>query len=198
MNFDVDYVIPRSARKQMAKPAGDLLAGTIKENVKKAPKWFEEHSGSQNKGYKIICVGDVVTEGFIKSPELSAHLKMCVVDGKTKRKQYNIEPGQILPNKITIKNPAGTISGLASKKLKKLAESEGKFLVIVEGEEDPLVIPLILFLPEDTYIVYGQPPVTDDISGIPAGMVIISVNQNLKENYRRLLNTFETKKRKNN
>jgi uncharacterized protein (UPF0218 family) len=61
---------------------------------------------------------------------------------------------------------------------------------MVEGEEDLLVMPLILFVKDDTYIIYGQPPITDSGETIPAGMVIISVNQQMREKVLRILNTF--------
>lgn len=175
----------------MAKPAGELLPGTINQNVLKSPKWFETHYEEQNKNYEIICVGDVVSEAFLQSSVLANHLKMCIVDGKTKRESYDIDPGLILPNTVNIENPAGRISGKASKKLWEILNSDEKYFVKVSGEEDALVIPVVIFAKLGTFVVYGQPPITDLESKIPSGMVIITVDQNFKKGMNYILNSFE-------
>lgn len=175
----------------MAKPAGELLPGNINENVLKAPKWFDTHCDEQNKNYEIICVGDVVSEAFLQSSVLAHHLKMCIVDGKTKRESYNIDPGLVLPNTVNIENLAGRISGKASKKLWEILNSDEKYFVKVSGEEDALVIPVVIFAKLGTFVVYGQPPITDLESKIPSGMVIITVDQNFKKGMNYILNSFE-------
>ena len=194
MDFDSDYIFPRRSRKNMAKPAGELLPGTIDENVLKAPKWFDKHCNEQNKNYEIVCVGDVVSEAFLQSSELSHHLKMCIVDGKTKRESYNIDPGTILPNTVNITNHAGRISGKASKKLREILNSDEKYFVKVTGEEDALVIPVVIFAKLGTFVVYGQPPITDLEAKIPSGMVIITVDQNYKERMNLILDSFDISK----
>jgi len=193
MDFDSDYIFPRRSRKSMAKPAGELLPGTIDENILKAPKWFDTHCNG-NKNYEVICVGDVVSEAFIRNSELSHHLKMCIVDGKTKRETYNIDPGKVLPNTVKINNPAGRISGKASKKLQEILSSDEKYFVKVSGEEDALVIPAVIFAKLGTFVVYGQPPITDLEAKIPYGMVIIIVDQIYKDRMNLILNSFDIEK----
>ena len=175
----------------MAKPAGELLPGTIDENVLKAPKWFDNHCNEQNKNYEIVCVGDVVSEAFLQNSVLSRHLKMCIVDGKTKRESYNIDPGTILPKTVNIDNPPGRISGKASKKLREILNSDEKYFVKVSGEEDALVIPVVIYAKLGTFVVYGQPPITDLETDIPPGMVIITVDQNYKERMNLILKSFD-------
>jgi GTP-dependent dephospho-CoA kinase len=193
MDFNVNYSITKESRGLLAKPMGTLLEGTVEENIKKAPKWFNDNYPISDKKFNVICVGDVVSEAFIKSKELAPHLKMCLVDGQTKRKTYQIEGGKVLPNKITIENEPGTISSSATQKLKDLVNDNQKYLVWVEGEEDLLVMPLILLSKDNTYIVYGQPPITDMGTKIPAGMVIITVNDAMRKKVSEILDHFSKK-----
>lgn len=190
MDLNRDYIITRESRTLLSKPMGMLLQGTIEENIRKAPQCLNDNYPFPKKEYEVICVGDVVSEAFLKSNELNQHLKICVVDGQTKRQTYHLEGGKILPNKITIVNKPGSICSSATHTLKNLVMNDKKYLVMVEGEEDLLVIPLILLVKDYTYIIYGQPPITDLGENIPAGMVIISVTQQVREKVAEILKTF--------
>jgi uncharacterized protein (UPF0218 family) len=194
MDFDSNYILPKKSRKELSKPAGELLEGTIKQNIKIAHNWLKEHYAGSGENYHVICIGDVVSEAFLKDPELSSHLKMCIVDGKTKRDVYNIQPGDILPNHVKLENPPGMISGPALKRLKEIMNSDRKYFIEIEGEEDLLVIPIVILAENNTFVIYGQPPITDLGGTIPAGMVVISVNSKFKELMKNILNSFEKEK----
>jgi uncharacterized protein (UPF0218 family) len=197
IDFDFNYSVNAEVRKLLAKPFGFLMAGTIEENIKNAPQWFQENAGKDNPNFTIICVGDVVSNAFLKHSVLSKHIKMVIIDGMTKREKFKIDKNQTKLRYINIKNPAGMISGPASKELSELVDSTDRYLVNIDGEEDLLVLPLILLCKNNTFIVYGQPPVTDmNNSGIniPAGMVIIYLNDDLRENVVNILKKFDKKR----
>lgn len=197
LDFNYDYYITPEARLLLAKPAGELLTDSIEVNIKKVKNLFEEKSKLKGKkdDYTIICVGDVVSEAYLGNKELLSHLKMCVIDGHTKRKKYSFENYKDLFKKVTLHNPPSLISGNACQQLQSLLQSEQKHLVLVDGEEDLLVIPLVLYAPENTFIIYGQPPVTDVGMNIPSGMVIITIDEDIKRKINTILEKFDKRER---
>ena len=95
---------------------------------------------------------------------------MVVVDNRVMRTQ--IEPVDLgNRTRIHTKNPAGTIKAVAWDALWKAITLKSEVSVIVEGEEDLLVLPLISMLPTGSLIVYGQPD---------EGMVIVEVTIEMK------------------
>ncbi|MHA1821642.1 MAG: DUF359 domain-containing protein [Promethearchaeota archaeon] len=232
----IEYIITPEARKELARPMGKLLAGSIEENVIRAERYFQDlinaevgrifsnnklksnqakdaDIGNINKP-RVFCVGDVVSDGFINSEFLFSITAAYIVDGKTKRKEYNLPVSEGALKVIDIKNPAGSINGSAVSKLYEVikerdiepigSKNEGdkvkdnseaeRYLVMVEGEEDLLVIPLVLLGDNGDYIVYGQPPITDLNEEIPAGMVLLEINQELKGKIREILSKFKKHK----
>jgi len=53
--------------------------------------------------------------------------------------------------------------------------------IVVHGEEDLLVIPTVLFSPEDAVILYGQPN---------EGLVIVKVNQEIRNKAKSIMNSM--------
>lgn len=194
MDFDFtrNYRITDDARLQLAKPIGALLEGTIEENIINASKWFQQNVSEQD--FHIITVGDVVSEGLLESDNLRDNIKMMVIDGKTKRKKFQ---GKINTNtgdfsNQTIKSLPGCINGDSVSILDKLLQDNERYEVVVEGEEDLLALPLILLSDKNHYIIYGQPPITDAGTNIPAGMVIIQATDEVKKKIREILLLFES------
>jgi len=64
-------------------------------------------------------------------------------------------------------------------------------LVFVDGEEDLLALPLILSLPQNYLLFYGQPPITDAQPPTPAGLGLLVVTSNLKQKIQKLIDRFE-------
>ena len=188
MNPNTSYKITSFVRKQLAKPIGTLFKGTVKENVPKVKKWLEDNDISNP---TLICVGDVVSNAFLSDTVLAELLKMCIIDEKTKRGKYEMDSTILDFNRILISNPAGLITHSSIQTIKVNLASDAKSIIIVDGEEDLLVLPVILFSAENTYVVYGQPPVTDLDSVIPAGLVMIPVNSSTQKQVENLLDQFE-------
>jgi len=53
-----------------------------------------------------------------------------------------------------------------------------------------LLIPLVLFAPENAIVAYGQPPVTDVDPPIPAGAVLIKVTSDVKQYFAEIFGKF--------
>lgn len=127
----------------------------------------------------IVSVGDATTDrlgSFGIVPDLS------VVDGKEQRFQRVIRGGEFLSDSLNLDcyNPAGHVTEDAVHVLEAAIKacSRGPVRVIVKGEEDLLVLPLLLMVPCGSTIMYGQPS---------KGIVIISVDSASRRKAKHLL-----------
>ena len=88
-----------------------------------------------------------------------------MVDFKTKRRKLEkVKIVEILSSyniKLSIKNPRSTIAKeswrILTKVVNTVIKRKVKCLVIVNGEEDLLVLPLSIIAPSRSLIFYGQP-----------------------------------------
>ncbi|MDT7876065.1 MAG: DUF359 domain-containing protein [Sulfolobaceae archaeon] len=168
-NNQIDYcfILPNELRQLLIKPYGflftneDLLIRYIK-----------------GVNSRIISVGDVVTVTLFKH---GIKPFIAFVDGKTKR-VIKISSNSY---SITLLNEPGLIRLSAMSKIKELLSSNSHNVVFVEGEEDLLVIPVILYSNNGDIIVYGQPN---------AGIVMIRNNALIKEYVEDLFKRFKVKK----
>jgi len=103
-------------------------------------------------GRRLYTVGDVVTRNVL---EMGLLPEVAVVDGHTMRAPCSRAP-EVFPAVFPAKNPPGTITPMLVEALKK-AVANPPALVVVEGEEDLAVIPLVFEAPEGAWILYGQP-----------------------------------------
>jgi len=103
-------------------------------------------------GKLIYAVGDVVTHNLHKKGVTPA---IAVVDGHTMRSPCKTMP-EIHGERITIKNPAGTLTEDLIRALDHAVKNPPA-TIIVDGEEDLAVIPLVLSAREGAVVLYGQP-----------------------------------------
>jgi uncharacterized protein (UPF0218 family) len=94
---------------------------------------------------------------------------IVIVDNRIMRKC--IEPLKLNQEKIRVANKPGTISVQAWKGIYKAITHKRKLAIIVEGEEDLLVLPLMAMMPDNSMIIYGQPNV---------GMVVVNLTEERK------------------
>jgi uncharacterized protein (UPF0218 family) len=188
MEPNISYKITRSIRRVLADPIGTLFPGMIEENILKVKAWFANLSITHP---SIVCVGDVVSNAFLSDNYLRSCLKMCIIDESTKRGKFEIESDLSKFNIVHIINPAGLISASTITSVKTHLAEKSPTILKVEGEEDLLVLPVILYSQQNTIVIYGQPPVTDLNSNIPAGLVLILVDSSMQKHARDLLDKFE-------
>lgn len=105
----------------------------------------------------IASVGDIVTFNLVSNNLLPS---IAVIDGKTKRaKKLDFKDlEKSFDTVLCVKNPPSTITvqALGILNLASIAIFKGKrVLIVVDGEEDLLVIPLIFYLPQGSIIIYG-------------------------------------------
>ena len=128
-------------------------------------------------GRAIYTVGDVVTANILAAGILPT---IAIIDGYTRRLPC---PPALLhqARQILVKNPAGTITDDLISAIKD-AVDDPPALIVVDGEEDLAVLPVILAVPDGGTLLYGQPG---------EGAVLCTVDQQAKERAREMLALFE-------
>ncbi len=157
------FTLPEEHRKLFQEPFGELH-----RNIEEILPRFGRNP--------LYAVGDVVTDNLHKNNIIP---EIAVVDGLTMRSPCHRIP--VVKGKcIRVKNPAGTISEDLVKALEH-AVRHPPVTIIVDGEEDLAVIPLVIAAPTGAIVLYGQPN---------EGVVLRTVDCEAKATARRFLDHF--------
>jgi uncharacterized protein (UPF0218 family) len=183
--MDYNLRIPPDRRHLFTDPLDILIAGSRDETISQVENIFKELSTAV-KNINFYIVGDIVANDFLSNQFLKKFIKVCIIDEKTQRNHISLEFEEFFEKKVEFKNPEGIVNKEFWGLIKKVIHSKEKTLVkIIEGEEDLLVLPLILEIPiseeEKNYAFYGQPPITDSNFIIPEGIVIVNVDEGIKK-----------------
>jgi pantetheine-phosphate adenylyltransferase len=154
--------VTEAQKKQLAEPLGKVFTDPKPDLLHKK---LDKHA----RNLPICVVGDESLHFFMKH---SLPFNLGLFDGHTNRYDISEVSKQLQDKKIEIiSNPAGTISKEASLKLSSLDLQEKYSFLKVDGEEDLLTAALILLLPLNSLIYYGQPN---------QGLVEVTVTEELK------------------
>ena len=145
-------------RVDLKTPLGELFRGDVSDNVVVLREILEE-----KKPPCFATVGDYVTFYIMES---GLNPDLAVVDHRVMRQ--DVEPFKFLREKVAVINPAGTIKAEAQRVLWDAITLKKRLGVVVEGEEDLLVLPLMAMMPIGSVIVYGQPR---------EGMVVVTLTE---------------------
>lgn len=166
-------ILTPKLRAELKKPFGLLIQGPVELSIWKLKEFMEKE-----KPPKVICVGDVVTSNLIK---FGVPPDLCIVDNKVMRKP--VKPVLVkTTHTLYTPNPPSTITKEAWLTVKKGASASQKTRIVVDGEEDLLAIPAVIFAPEKSMVVYGQPN---------QGIVIIKVTKQNKLKCHRIIDSME-------
>ena len=88
-----------------------------------------------------------------------------VVDHKIMRK--SVDPIEFDRRFVNVDNPPGTVTAQSQRIIRVASEECAQLAIIIDGEEDLLVLPLMVYMPNDSIIIYGQPR---------EGMVVITLD----------------------
>ncbi|MGA2104152.1 MAG: GTP-dependent dephospho-CoA kinase family protein [Methanoregula sp.] len=157
------FTLPKESRKLFKDPFG-----TLHHNIDTV---LPEISG-----LTIYSVGDVVTQTLQKKGITPA---IAVVDGQTMRSPCERMP-DISGKCIHVKNPPGTITDELINALT-FAVENSPVTIMVEGEEDLAVIPLVIVAPLSSVVLYGQPH---------EGIVLRKIDEAAKTAAKELLGQF--------
>ncbi len=159
--------LPENLREQLKIPLGILIPDnqTSKENILNQ---IPENSF-------VITVGDATTE---KLQSYGIIPSLQIVDAQEKRIKREPPLANNVSTNLSCQNPAGEITEQSIETIKQAITSKPPVRIIVDGEEDLLVIPVCIYAPENTIIMYGQPN---------EGLVVITVNEEIKKKTKSIL-----------
>ncbi|NHJ22081.1 MAG: DUF359 domain-containing protein [Candidatus Lokiarchaeota archaeon] len=180
-----NYKIPEEERHKFSQPLGKLFAGTRQDTILEVENVIKVFLKA-NFEVKVYLVGDIVTQDFLSNEFLREFIKLCVIDEKTQRNRIEIEAEDFFEEIIEFANPQGGFREESFSLLKNIVSSNKRTLLkIIEGEEDLLVLPLVLSIPLDdrikSLVFYGQPPITDSKKPLPEGIVMVDVEKRIQK-----------------
>ena len=158
-------------RGELKIPIGDLYIGEPKDTINYLKKKLRK------KPPLFAAVGDFVAANIIAA---GLSLDIVVVDNKTLR--VDVKPVKHGMNEINVPNRAATINAKAWLALRNAVTLKRRVAIVVEGEEDLLVLPLLAEMPLGSVIAYGQPH---------EGLVIVTVSEEKRDWARDFLNRME-------
>lgn len=156
-------------RVQLKSPLGFLIRGSFDKTMRELKRLVERETPS-----KIISVGDVVSNNMVNHNILP---QVLVVDNKVMRETITPIP-TVFEKTLHLKNPPGTITEEAWTVMEKAMQQAQQTRVLVDGEEDLLALLAVLYAPEGSFVVYGQPH---------EGIVVIKVDKQSKEKMRKII-----------
>ena len=162
--------LPENLRDQLKNPLGNLIKDNDpnKENILK--KIYAESI--------IITVGDKTTEIMV---QLGLRPQIQIIDGLEKRNQRTVPVDDAINTKLSCKNPPGEITEESIQIIQKAFSCESPVRIIVDGEEDLLVIPVCIFAPENSVVMYGQPN---------EGLVIVHITPEIRAKVQKILDAM--------
>ena len=162
-------------RRELKSPLGLLIEGSFDKTIKELKKLIEKEKPSM-----IISVGDAVSESLTKKDVLP---NVFIVDNKIMRK--TITPILVKADETRyIKNPPGTLTEESLREVQEALKEEKKerIKIVVDGEEDLLTLPSVLYAPENSLVIYGQPR---------RGIVVVKVTEQKRERVRQIIESME-------
>ena len=162
--------LPENLRDQLKIPLGDLIK---EENVNKEN--ILTKIGSEP---IVITVGDRTTENMIN---LGIMPQIQIVDGLEKRNQRLVPKDDTINTNLSCKNPPGEITEESTQVIQKAFSCKPPVRIIVNGEEDLLVLPVCIFAPENSVVMYGQPN---------EGLVIVHITPEIRAKVQKILDVM--------
>jgi uncharacterized protein (UPF0218 family) len=161
--------LPDSLRDKLKKPLGVLLkdSDVTKERLLKN---IPVES-------LVISVGDATTEKLIKYGIMPS---LQIVDGLEKRIKRDFPSGNVKTD-LNCSNPPAEITIESVKTIKKAFQSPKPVRITVNGEEDLLVLPVVVYAPEKSVVLYGQPN---------EGLVIVPITTEIRNKAQSILDSM--------
>ena len=162
--------LPDDLRDQLKTPLGNLISDNDpnKENIIK--KISVESV--------LITVGDRTTENIL---QLGIKPQIQIIDGLEKRNQCIVPVDDTVNTKLSCRNPPGEITEDSIQVIQKAFSSKPPVRIIVDGEEDLLVIPICIYAPENSVVMYGQPN---------EGLVIVEITPEIRAKVQKILDAM--------
>lgn len=162
----MNLTLSDSLREELKSPLGDLILeySTNKDTIKKAIT-----------GKYVITVGDRTTEKMINFGLIPS---LQIVDNQ-ERRQKRKAPICDISEYLECENPAAEITQNSIDIIKSAFLLKPPVRITVSGEEDLLVIPVCIYAPENSIVLYGQPG---------EGLVLVQVTPKIRNKTQKMLN----------
>ena len=169
-------VMPEMLTKFKA-PFGTLIEGSFSETMNQLAEIIK-----REKPVKVVSVGDTVS---LNLHEYQIIPQVSIVDNQSMRKR--IQP-KTFANKtiVRVKNPQGTITLEAIRAVQVALQHKRQTQIVVDGEEDLLTLIAVLYAPENSLVIYGQPH---------RGIVIVKVTPQKKADAQKIWESIEIGKK---
>lgn len=168
-------ILPVDLRRELRKPIGPII-----------PDGDVERVVTSDQTRVIVTVGDKTTERIL---HLGIRPRLSAIDFFTNRERFDW-PKSLMDMLLehrevkTLTSGPGYISGDVLTYIRQWAQICTPSLLIIDGEEDLLVLPLAMEAPDGTVIYYGQPD---------QGMVRVVVDERVRTSAQTLLKKFSSR-----
>ena len=162
--------LPNDLRDQLKNPLGNL----IKDNDIDKENIIKEISAES----VLITVGDRTTENML---QLGLKPQIQIIDGLEKRNQRIVPTDDAVNTNLSCRNPPGEITEESIQVIQKAFSCEPPVRITVDGEEDLLVLPVCMYTPEGSVVMYGQPN---------EGLVIVHITPEIRAKVQKILDVM--------
>ena len=164
-------ILPPNLRDELKIPLGKLISNDSPDKESYIRKIYSEKI--------VITVGDATSELLIGMGLIPL---LHIVDGQEKREKRSPPLTDSINTELTVKNNPGEISSESFNLIENIFEQKPPIRLLVDGEEDLLVLPVCLFAPENSVVMYGQPN---------EGLVIAEITDQLREKVQKIVNQMK-------
>ncbi len=171
-----EIIMPENLRPVLQKPLGKVYKTTdhLVGAIRKLPK----------KLTMIIAVGDIIVDSLLKSG-IDPDVK--IIDFRSRRKAIKKDThikDSLYKDYLYLNNP-GTINlktaEVIKEKIKLALNNKTKSWIVINGEEDLLALPVILFAPLNSLVLYGH---------WQLGIIAVKVDEKIKNRVKNIVKKF--------
>lgn len=163
--------LPENLRNELKIPLGKLIINDSSEKEDYIRKIYSEKV--------VITVGDATSELLLQMGLIPL---LHIIDGQEKREKRSLPLADAINTELTVKNNPGEISNESFELIKNIFMEKPPIRLVVDGEEDLLVLPVCLFAPENSVVMYGQPN---------EGLVIAEITNDVRDKIQKIVNQMK-------
>ena len=164
-------ILPESLRDELKIPLGKLIPNSSQEKESYILKIYSEKV--------VITVGDATSELLLNMGLVPL---LHIVDGQEKRQKRSLPSTESINTEINVKNNPGELSPESFNLIKNIFEKKPPIRLVVDGEEDLMVLPVCLFAPPNSVVMYGQPN---------EGLVIVEITDDVRNKVQNIVNQMK-------
>ena len=163
--------LPENLRNELKIPLGKLIVNNSSDKEDYIRKIYSEKV--------VITVGDATSELLLQMGLIPL---LHIIDGQEKREKRPLPLADVINTELTVRNNPGELSSESFNLVKNIFEEKPPIRLVVDGEEDLLVLPVCLFAPENSVVMYGQPN---------EGLVITEITNEIRDKVQKIVNQMK-------